>query len=331
VDLAITASSVTKIGVDSREAGASGPLLTVTATTTPTTTASSTTTTGAPTTTSSTTTTTTAPPPSDPRIAAAGDIACASSSVGTSSCHQAATSNLLVNGGFTGVLTLGDNQYEAGALSAYTTFYDPTWGRAKATTFPAPGNHEYVTSGAAGYFGYYGTRAGPSGRGYYSFNLGTWHLISLNSEISMAPGSAQEQWLKNDLATSSATCTLAYWHRPLFSSGSGHGNNPDTKPLWDDLYTAGADVVLGGHDHDYERFAPQTPAGVAAAGGIREFVVGTGGRSHYAVGTVKTNSQVRNNDTFGVLQLTLHNGSYDWKFLPEAGSSFTDSGSTACH
>jgi len=285
----------------------------------------------------STSTTTTLPststtaPGHDPTIAAAGDIACDSSTPGATTCHQAATADLLAAGNFTAVLGLGDHQYPSGALGDFNAYYDPTWGRVKAKTYPAPGNHEYQTSGAAGYFAYFGDRAGPAGRGYYSFDVGSWHIISLNSEISTATGSAQETWLKGDLAANSQRCTLAYWHKPLFSSGP-HGNNPGVKPLWDALYAAGAELALAGHDHDYERFAPQTPTGSAdAPQGIREFVVGTGGKEHYSISSTKPNSQVHNTDTFGVLRLTLHPDGYDWEFVPEAGKTFTDSGTSSCH
>jgi acid phosphatase type 7 len=353
VSLAVTAAD--RLRLASRESGALAPELLVevaasasSSSSTSASTSSTTSTTRAPTsssTSSSTTTTlgqttTTLGPTtttvaggsgSDPTIAAAGDIACDSSTPGATTCHQAATADLLAAGGFTAVLGLGDHQYPSGALVDFNAYYDPTWGRVKAKTYPAPGNHEYQTSGAAGYFAYFGDRAGPAGRGYYSFNVGSWHLISLNSEISTAAGSAQETWLKDDLAANSQRCTLAYWHKPLFSSGP-HGNNPSVKPLWDALYAAGIEVVLAGHDHDYERFAPQTPSGSAdATRGIREFVVGTGGKEHYSISSTKPNSQVHNTDTFGVLRLTLHPDGYDWKFLPEVGKTFTDSGTSPCH
>jgi acid phosphatase type 7 len=354
VSLAVTAAD--RLRLASRESGALAPQLIVEATSSSSTSSSSssssstsTSTTRAPTSssTSSTTTTTlgqtttslgpttTTPAPvpvgSDPTIAAAGDIACDSSTAGATTCHQAATAGLLTAGNFTAVLGLGDHQYPSGALADFNAYYDPTWGQVKTKTYPAPGNHEYQTSGAAGYFTYFGDRAGPAGRGYYSFNVGSWHLISLNSEVSTAAGSAQETWLKADLAANSQRCTLAYWHKPLFSSGP-HGNNPSGKPLWDALYAAGAEVVLAGHDHDYERFAPQTPSGSAdATRGIREFVVGTGGKEHYSISSTQPNSQVHNTDTFGVLRLTLHPDGYDWKFLPEAGKTFTDSGTGSCH
>jgi hypothetical protein len=272
----------------------------------------------------------------DPVIAAAGDIACGSGSgSGTKkSCHQMATSNLLTGAGLAAVLPLGDLQYERGALDAFQKFYEPSWGRVKSLTRPVVGNHEYGTRGAAGYFGYFGAAAGPAGKGYYSYDIGSWHLIALNSNcgsVGCRPGSPQLTWLKSDLASHPDSCTLAYWHHPHFSSGP-HGDGGSTDDFWTAVYDGGADVVLGAHDHDYERFAPQTPQAVAdPAYGIREFVVGTGGRSHYTIGSVKPNSQVRNDDTFGVLMLTLHRASYSWRFVPEAGATFTDSGTGNCH
>ncbi len=283
---------------------------------------------------------------SDPVIAAAGDIACDPSSPtynsgngSSTSCHQKYTSNLLVNTGLTAVLDLGDNQYNCGGYTAYKEVYDPTWGRVLSMTHPVPGNHEYLTSGgtdcgsnAAGYFEYFGSSAGPSGKGYYSYNIGAWHIIALNSNCSQVggcgSGTPQYNWLKNDLATHSNFCTLAYWHHPLFSSG-GY-TSAAVKAFWDLLYTYHADVVLNGHAHIYERFAPQTPSGTASTSGMREFIVGTGGGNHTAIGTIAANSQVINNNTFGVLRLILHSGSYVWSFTPESGATFTDSGSTAC-
>ena len=228
------------------------------------------------------------------------------------------------------VLTLGDHAYPDGTASQFAAFYDPNWGRHKAITKPVPGNHEYHTTGASGYFDYFGAVAGERGKGYYSFDLGSWHLIAINSEISVSAGSVQDQWLRNDLATTTKPCILAYWHEPRFSSGE-HGGSTSVAPLWNALYAGRADVVLNGHDHDYERFALQNPSGQADGNGIREFVVGTGGVSHYTFGTPVPNSQVRDGTSFGVLKLTLHASSYDWKFVAEAGASFTDSGSTSCH
>ncbi len=233
------------------------------------------------------------------------------------------------------VATLGDNVYDSGTASEFANCYDPSWGRHKGRTHPAAGNHDYLTAGAAGYFGYFGAAAGEPAKGYYSYKLGAWHIVVINSNCAdiggCGAGSAQERWLRADLASHRARCTLAYWHHPRFSSGP-HGSDTMTQPIWQALYEAGADVVLSGHDHDYERFAPQTPAGTADSRlGIREFVVGTGGRSHYTPGAAIANSQVRNGDTFGVLKLTLKPASYQWQFVPEAGGSFTDSGSGSCH
>jgi acid phosphatase type 7 len=212
----------------------------------------------------------------------------------------------------------------------------------KAITGPAAGNHDYQTSSATGYFDYFnGTgnatgAAGARGKGYYSYDVGAWHLISLNSNCGNAggcgTGSPQLAWLESDLAAHPNDCTLAYWHHPRFSSGGTHGNEGEVQPLWQALQDAGAEVVLSGHEHNYERFAPQTAVGTPDPDtGIREFVVGTGGRSHYGFGTIKANSEVRNSSTYGVLELTLHPKTYDWKFRPEAGKTFTDSGSASCH
>lgn len=292
----------------------------------------------------------------DPVIAAAGDIACdpASSNfkagVGTSgSCRQMYTSDLLVNAGLAAVLPLGDTQYECGGLAAYQGSYDPSWGRVKSITHPAIGNHEYITSsgsgttgctsanaGAAGFFTYFGAAgAGVAGKAYYSYDIGTWHIIALNSQCGpgggCSLGTQQETWLRNDLATHTNFCTLAYWHVPLFSSGGRASSS--TLQFWKDLYDANADVVLNGHDHIYERFAPQDPSGALdTARGIREFISGTGGNNHTSIASVARNSEVRDTTTFGVLELTLHATSYDWKFVPAAGSgTFTDSGSAPCH
>jgi chitodextrinase len=265
----------------------------------------------------------TPPPPSssDPVIAAAGDI-CSS----PTDCGPTAT--LLDQIAPTRVLTLGDNAYPDGTASDYSSYYDPNWGRQKAKTSPAPGNHDYHTANGAGYFAYFGPQAPAP---YYSFDLGSWHLISLNGEIDHSNGSSQETWLKNDLAAHPAQCTLAYWHEPRFSSGAEHGSDTSFAPFWNDLYNAGADIVLNGHDHEYERFAPQNPTATPDPKGIREFVVGTGGASHYTFTTPIANSEVRDNTSYGVLKLTLHTTSYDWQFVPVAGATFTDTGTTTCH
>jgi PKD repeat protein len=229
------------------------------------------------------------------------------------------------------VMAVGDNAYPNGASSDYKNCYNPTWGRFKSRTKPVPGNHDYLTAGAAGYFNYFGAAAGASGKGYYSYDLGAWHVVALNSNIAMNVGSPQEVWLKADLAKSTKRCTVAYWHHPLFSSGN-EGPHAEVKPLYQDLYDAGAELVIVGHDHDYERFAPQTPDGVRdSLHGIREIVAGTGGGGLFVVYPPVPNSEVLNNNTLGVLKLTLHANGYTWKFLPIAGKTFTDSGSYPCH
>ena len=233
------------------------------------------------------------------------------------------------------IMAVGDLAYPDGSKENFVC-YDKTWGRAKSRTRPAPGNHEFHSSGASPYFDYFGATAGDPKTGYYSYELGTWHIVVLNSECKdvggCEPGSPQEKWLRSDLAAHPAACKLAYWHKPLFSSGGAHGNDITVKPLFQALYDAHADVVVGGHDHDYERFAPQKPDGTAdPARGIREFVVGTGGKNHRPFGPPIRNSEVRDATAFGVLELTLKPNSYDWQFIPEAGKSFTDSGTGTCH
>jgi acid phosphatase type 7 len=281
----------------------------------------------------------------DPVVMAAGDNVCGADSTGAN-CRQVATSDLLVTANPKAVLVLGDVQYECGEASDFTSFYDPSWGRVKARTHPAVGNHEYRTSTdpahacfgnparAQAYFSYFGAAAGDPAKGYYSFDIGAWHLIALNSNCSFVGGcgvgSPQEKWLRADLAAHPTKCTLAYWHAPLYSSG-GRATTA-TKALYQALFDANADLILTGHDHTYERFAPQNANTQADnVRGIRQFVVGTGGRNLTSWGTIAANSEVRNNTTFGVLKLTLHPGSYDWQFVPIAGQSFTDTGTTACH
>jgi hypothetical protein len=251
-------------------------------------------------------------------------------------CRQEYTSNLLVGAGYAAVLPLGDNQYNSGALSEYRQVYDPTWGRVKAISYPVPGNHDYGTSGAAGYFDYFGSAAGERGKGYYSFDVGTWHLIALNSNCTRVSGgcgagSPQEQWLRADLAAHANRCTLAFSHHARWSSGHD-GSNTFMDALWRALYDANAEILLSGHSHDYERFAPQNAAGeLDNARGIRQFVVGTGGAFFTGIGSLIANSEARQNHTYGVLRLTLHPTSFDWEFVPEAGKTFSDRGSTACH
>lgn len=234
------------------------------------------------------------------------------------------------------VLTLGDNAYDDGSDADFANCYEPSWGQEKERTYPSAGNHEYNTSGADGYFTYFGERAGDPNRGYYSFDLGAWHLVALNSNCDEVggchPGSLQEEWLRRDLEENSATCTLAFFHHPRFSSGSGHGSDPQVQPLWEALYDARAEIVLSGHDHNYERFAPQTPTGeVDEERGIRQFVVGTGGKSLRDLGELAANSEVFDSSTYGLLKLTLKDGSYEWEFLSAGVGTFTDSGSARCH
>jgi len=260
-----------------------------------------------------------------PVLVGAGDIALCTNDA------RIATSILLDNTAGS-VFTAGDNVQLVGATSEYSDCYDPTWGRHIARTNPVPGNHDYGTSGASAYYDYFGTAAGEPGKGYYSYDLGSWHIIALNSEININAGSMEEQWLRTDLATHTNTCTLAYWHQPRFSSGTVHGSNDTMDALWQALYDYGADVVINGHEHIYERFAAQNPEGTAEPNrGIREFIVGTGGAYlDYPVGTPIANSEVINNDTYGVIKLTLHETSYNWEFIPIAGDTFTDSGSASC-
>jgi hypothetical protein len=268
-------------------------------------------------------------PPSGKVIVAVGDIASCSSTA------DEATANLV--GGIKGstVLTLGDEAYPDGTPEEFDQCYKPAWGRFEDRTKPVPGNHEYNTKEAKGYFDYFGKAAGEPSKGYYSYDLYGWHIVALNSnceEVGCTATSPQVRWLEADLAKHARTCTLAYFHYPLFSSGKYRPGIHEVKPLWEALYAADADVVLNGHDHNYQRFAPQDPDGKAdPKRGIREFVVGTGGKSLYPIGEPIANSEVDNDETYGVLKLTPHQKSYEWRFLPVEGETFTDSGSARCH
>jgi acid phosphatase type 7 len=279
----------------------------------------------------------------DPTIAAAGDIACDPTDSGfnggngtTNRCHEKYTAQLLSAGAFAAVLALGDTQYECGGATAFQRSYDPTWGAVKAITYPVVGNHEYKASGgtdcgtgASGYFGYFGAvAAGPGG--YYSFDIGSWHLIALNANCSFVPcksGSAQERWLQGDLAAHPAACTLAFWHQPRFSAG------PTTKanllPFWNDLSQAHTDLVLNGHKHNYERLTKLNPSGSPDPNGIREIIAGTGGVNHSLSGTLFPGTQASDGTHFGILKVTLHQTSYEWSFVSDAGAVL-DSGSDAC-
>jgi large repetitive protein len=279
---------------------------------------------------------------SAPTVDAAGDIACDPNDSNynggngnASGCQEKATTALLK--GADRVLALGDLQYDNATTADFQQVYIPTWGAYKSITIPTVGNHEYMSPDgvAAPYYSYFGAAAGDPSKGYYSTNIGNWHVISLNSNCTAVggcqAGSPQELWLKSDLAAHPAACTMALWHAPRFSSASS-GSDSTYQAFWQDLYNANADLILVGHMHNYERFAPQTATGALdTARGIREFVVGTGGRALVPFTSVLPNSEVRNSTTFGVLQLRLHANSYDWKFLPIAGSTVTDSGTQTCH
>ncbi len=299
-------------------------------------------------------------------IGVAGDIACASDPYPSSShdnCQYDDTSNLVVHQGLTEILTVGDNQYDTGAYGDYRNYFDPWWGRAKANIDPVPGNHEYAqdpSSKPRGYFRYFGDRVkGPDGLGYYSYDLPTgctpgkgvcWHFVALSSELCFAsggcgpasdpasPGTGNQMyaWLKSDLAghpQSQYACTLAYWHHPLFSFSTGSGATAAVKPLWDLLFAANADLVLNGHSHNYQRWKPQDPDGtVDADHGIREFVIGTGGASKYALpsGSQPANLVTAQDSSFGILKLTLRSAGYTWEWVTASGQpSFTDSKTTS--
>ena len=256
-------------------------------------------------------------------LIAAGDIALC----GTEGSEL--TARLIDSMDGTGVAA-GDNAYPSGRIEDYRNCYQPSWGRHLDRTRPTPGNHEYETPGATAYFQYFGPNAGPAGRGYYSYTLGSWHIVSLNSETDLRAGSPQEQWLRADLQANRTACTAAYWHRPRFSSGK-HGNNTDMQDLWRVLYEFHVDVAISGHDHLYERFAPQDASGRAdPERGIRQFVAGTGGAAMHAFNGTAANSEAQGFD-WGVLKLTLGADAYSWEFVPAAGGSFHDSGTYPCH
>ncbi len=265
-------------------------------------------------------------PSADPVLVGAGDIAYCGSP------GDNRTADLLdaIPGR---VFAAGDTVYPDGTRAQFRDCYGPTWGRWRLRTSPAVGNHEYHTPGAGPYWDYFGARAGERGKGWYAYDLGSWRIYTLNAnctEVGCGTGSAQEQWLRADLAANPRACVAAVMHQPLFSSGQ-HGGDPVVRPLWEALADFDADVVLAGHDHDYERFAPQTPAGAASPTGIREFVVGTGGGPLRPFATIRANSEVREAATHGVLRLTLRAASYDWLFIPVAGRVFTDAGTGLCH
>ena len=312
---------------DSRETGANAPQLIITAGTTTTITTSTTTTT--------TTTTTTLPPQDGIAIAAMGDLACRNG-LGTNAtnCRQNSVSDMIVNDpSITTFIALGDLQYEAGELANFQGSYDASYGRVKSITRPNPGNHEYGTPGASGYYTYFGAAAGDPTKGYYSFDIGTqWHVVLLNGNcgiVACSAGSTQTQWLDADLTANTRPCVIAGWHQPRWSSGTEHGSDAAFAPWWNELQAHNAELVLNGHEHSYERFAPQLPNGVASENGIREIVAGTGGRSLYTFSTPVTNSVVRL-ATFGLFKMVLGDGVYSWQFIGQDGTIF-DSGTGTCH
>jgi acid phosphatase type 7 len=285
----------------------------------------------------------------DPLIAAAGDIACGDRTAPGAACADGITANLVQQLSPKAVLALGDVQYERGQLGDFLRHYDVTWGRFRDITYPAVGNHEYLDKGpgcgsACGYFDYFNGRdqldgrAGRRGEGYYAFDVGAWRLYALNSNCGASDspgcgaGSAQERWLRGDLARNPRRCSLAFMHHPLFTSETRPAaDTVAVTPLWQAFYDAGGDVMLVGHSHHYERFAPQDPQErLDPARGIRQFVVGTGGRNMYGFPEAEPNSEIRSSEAFGVLALTLHPTSYDWRFVPQPDRAFTDAGSQPC-
>jgi hypothetical protein len=238
--------------------------------------------------------------------------------------NDEATAKLLDNIPGT-VFALGDNVYLDGTDHEFINCYHPTWGRHKDSTKPVPGNHEYFTPDATGYFDYFNNI--PS---YYAYELGDWRVYALNSEIDVSATGAQAEWLKDDLAANPRLCVLAYWHKPLWSSSYEDGSDSDYQTLWETLYEAGAEVVINGHIHNYERFAEMNASGEAKSPGLRQIIVGTGGVNHYGFINPLPTSQVRNSSTYGVLKLTLSSTSYSWQFIPVEGRTFTDSGTTSC-
>jgi 3',5'-cyclic AMP phosphodiesterase CpdA len=259
------------------------------------------------------------PAQSDPVIVGAGDIARCSMP------QDYLTADIIEGIPNATVMTFGDNTQVAGTAQEFTDCYNPSWGTFKSRTHPSPGNHDYGTAGAAPYYAYFGVSE------YYSYDVGSWHIISLNSQIDIGANSPQVQWLNTDLGNHNVACILVYFHRPRFTSGLSHPSDPTIGPIWDILYAHDVDIVLNGHVHLYERFAKQNPQGIADSNGIREFVVGTGGGGSFVGYSRIANSEVINNQSYGVIKLTLHPTSYDWSFVPASGYTFTDSGSDTCN
>jgi hypothetical protein len=312
--------------------------------------ATTTTTTPPPTTTAPPTTTTTTAPPGDPVIAVGGDVACGTTEanynngIGTAdACHMKQTSDLVLAMAPQQVFALGDLQYNSGASADFAVAYQNSWGRFKAITRPVVGNHEYGTTGAGGYFGYFGDAASPrqpgcvkNCDGYYSFDIGSWHVAVISSECDRlnggtgcAVGSPQQQWLDADLAAHPTGCTAVLTHRPRWASNSFA--SADIQPLVDVMAARGVDLFLAGHAHSYERFAPQNAAGQADPNGVTEIVVGTGGRDSQGFGTIVANSVVHKNKIFGVMRLTLHTNSWDTTFVQDPSTPFADTSNGTCH
>jgi hypothetical protein len=268
--------------------------------------------------------------PGSPVVAAAGDIACAPGSVvGTACQHKAVSDKLLADTEVGTVLALGDLQYPSGTLDAFKRSYAPTWGRLKSKTKPVPGNHEYNTTGAAGYYDYFGAQAGNRSKGYYSFDVGAWHFVALNSERDTGASGAQVAWLKADLRAHPKKCVAAFFHAPRWSSGE-HGGTTRVAAFVKELYAANADLMLSGHDHNYERFHPLNPSGVRDdARGIVQIVSGLGGKSQRTV-TAKATSAAANRSSYGYSRLVLHAGSADITYVSAVGS-YTDSSKLTCH
>ncbi len=266
-------------------------------------------------------------------LVGAGDIAVCGSNT-NDSATAALVSNVLAEQASNIAFTAGDNVYPDGSSSWYGACYDPAWGTFRLRTRPVPGNHDYYNNPtAAGYFGYFGSQAGPAGRGWYKYSAGSWRVYALTSEC--VRGSRcyvrQYRWLRADLVNNPHQCVLAIWHRPRFSSGAGHGSSTRMAPVFKLLYDHGAEIVLSGHDHEYERFAPTNASGVPVANGLRQWVVGTGGAGLYSFAAPLPASEVRDASTHGVLRLDLAPGSYDWQYIPTTSGGFTDSGSGVCH
>ena len=280
-------------------------------------------------------------PAADAVLIAAGDLACDPASAsynggqGTrTECRQQEVSDLVVGDStMTAFAALGDDQYADGTLADFRASYDPSYGRVLDRTIPVVGNHEYQTRGAAGYFDYFGARAGDRDKGYYSTDVGAWHVVVLNTNCGeiggCGAGSPQEQWLRADLAAHPARCTVALTHHPRYSSGE-HGDNGFVADLWDTLQQGGADLVLSGHDHDYERFAPMDSAGRLDPEGMPQFVVGTGGKGNRGFGGIRANSEAHDSTSFGVLRLELRADSYSWRFVASGGGTNDDAGSASC-